>query len=334
VTIRVAFVTGATGFLGCAIARALADEGASVRALTRGGDLPDELLARGVEPVRGDLDDPAKLEAAMRGADAVFHVAASVEMWRKRWAEIQRVNVDGTRHMARAALRAGVPRFVFTSSGSTIGKPWDRRGRDVVTLDEASAYNLAPLRMVYPHTKWLAEEEVRKAAADGLWAVITHPCAIFGPGDHKLNVLPLFRAPRTGAGLAAPGGHRTTCDVRDVAAAHLAAAARGRAGERYILGGEPLSVADLFRRIAAHAGGRGPIVTLPDAVVRAAGAALEALADRTGKPPALTWEMAVQSTFRVRLSSEKAARELGYASRPLDESLRDAVAWYRARGAL
>ncbi|MCC6526427.1 MAG: NAD-dependent epimerase/dehydratase family protein [Polyangiaceae bacterium] len=333
--IRKAFVTGATGFLGYEIARQLAAAGVEVRAATRGGALPGELGALGVRTVRASLDDPAALAEAMRGVDTVLHVAADVGMWRRRRAESVRVNVDGTRHVAEAALAAGVERAVFTSSGSTIGKPLDlpRRG-DVPTVDESSAYNLAALDMVYPHTKWLGEEEVWKAVRAGLGAVVTHPCAIFGPSDWKHNLLPLFRAPRTLLGLAVPEGYRTTCDVRDVAAAHLRAAERGRPGERYILGGECVSVRELFGRIAAATGGRAPRFTLPAGLVVALGTALERLADATGKPPLLSREMAIQSTLRVRLSSAKAERELGYHSRPLEASLRDAVAWYRAQGLL
>ena len=336
---RKAFVTGATGFLGYELARQLARAGVEVRELRRGGELPGELAGLGVSAVRGDLDDERALAAAMRGTDAVFHVAADVGMWPRRWGAIARVNVQGTRNVARAALAAEVERFVFTSSGSTIGKPLPSassppRAGGPVTVDERDAYNLAPLAMVYPHTKWLAEEEVWRVARVGLAAVVTHPCAIFGPGDWKHNLLPLFAAPRSLLGLAVPRGYRTTCDVRDVAAAHVVAARRGRPGERYILGGECMTVRELFARIARHAGGRAPLATLPDAAVVAAGTLLERVGDLRDVAPRLTREMALQSTFRVRLSSAKAERELDYHPRPLDESLADAVAWYRAQGLL
>jgi dihydroflavonol-4-reductase len=173
---------------------------------------------------------------------------------------------------------------------------------------------------------------VLRGAGEGLSAVIAHPTAVFGPGDWKHNLLPLFRAAKRGTALAVPRGIRTTCDVRDVARAHLALAERGRPGERYILGGESLSVRDLMTRIARVVGGRRPLFTLPDAAILRVGALMDAVAEATGRPPVLSREMALQSTFTARLSSDKAAREIGYASRPLGESLRDAAAWYRARG--
>jgi dihydroflavonol-4-reductase len=333
-SMKAALVTGATGFLGSEIARQLAERGVGVVALSRSGSLPGDLQAIGVRAIRGDLDDTAALASAMRGVDAVFHVAADVGMWRRRWAESVRVNVLGTRNMVEAALAAGAPRFVLTSSGSTIGKPLGPRTGGVPVLDERSAYNLAPLQMVYPHTKWLGEQEALRGFERGLPVVVTHPCAIFGPRDWKLNVLPLFRAAKRGISAAAPGGLRTTCDVRDVARGHIEAAERGRPGERYILGGECVPVREIFRVIAEATGGRAPLFTLPDGLVRAVGAAMETIADITGRASALTWETALQSTFRVELSSAKAARELGYASRPLADSVRDAADWYRSQGLL
>lgn len=326
-----AFLTGVTGFLGYEMARQLLASGCRVLALSRSGQVPDDLKSSTLEIVRADLQDKKILREAMRGVSVVYHVAADVRMWRAKWAEIEETNVFGTRNMLEAAKSAGVDRFIFTSTGSTIGKPYPPT-REVVTVDETSAYNFAPLRMVYPHTKWLAEREVERFAAGGLDTVITHPVAIFGPGDWKKNVLPLFLATRTTTGLFATNGFRTTCDVRDVAAAHLAAAARGKAGARYILGGEALSVRDLFSRIARVTGGRSPLATLPDAAVLGVSRVMEAVASVTGKPPKLSYEMALQGTLRARLSSAKAARELGYTSRPLDESLADAAKFYREQG--
>ncbi len=331
---RTAFVTGATGFLGCEIARQLALRAVAVTALTRSGALPGGLQAMGVRPLRGDLDDSQALAGAMANVDAVFHVAANVGMWRGQWAESFRTNVLGTRAMVDAALAGRVGVFVFTSSAATIGKPPSAQRGEEVRVDEHSDYNLEPLQMVYPHTKWLSEQEVLRGTAQGLSAIITHPTAVFGPGDWKHNLLPLFRAAKHGTTLAVPRGLRTTCDVRDVANAHLDLAERGRPGERYILGGESVSVRELMTRIAEAVGGRPPLFTIPDAAILRAGSLMDAVADLTGRPPLLSREMAIQSTFTARLSSDKAAREIGYASRPLDTSLRDAAAWYREQGLL
>lgn len=331
---RTAFVTGATGFLGYEIARQLVERGVRVTALTRSGSLPGGLEGMGVKPLRGDLDDARSISGVLAGTDTVFHVAASVGMWRGRWAESYRTNVIGTRAMVEAALAAGVGVFVHTSSASTIGKPLDAQRGVELTVDEHSEYNLEALQMVYPHTKWLAEQEVLRGANEGLPAIITHPTAVFGPGDWKRNLLPLFRAAKRGTALVVPRGLRTTCDVRDVARAHLDLAGRGRPGERYILGGESLSVRDLLSRIAKTVGGRAPLFTVPGGAFRRVGALMDAVATLIDRPPLLSGEMAIQSTFTARLSSNKAAREIGYASRPLDASLCDAAAWYRAQGLL
>jgi dihydroflavonol-4-reductase len=327
-----ALVTGATGFLGFAVASELLDRGVSVVALSRGGELPGDLADRGVSIVRGDLSDRFVLRTALAGCDAVFHVAADVNMWKKRWLDSLEANVEGTRTLVDSCLESGITRFVFTSSASTLGKPWQQPPRALAMIDEQSAYNLAPLRMVYPHTKWLAEQLVLAAQDRGLQPVITHPTAIFGPGDWKRNLLPLFRAARGPGGLAVPGGFRTTCDVRDVARAHVDLALHGRPGERYALGGEVLSVRALFDRIARVVGGPSFRGELPDGLVIGLGRLLDAVADLTDRPPLLSEEMALQSTFRVGVSSAKAEREVGYRSRPLEASLVDTVSWYRARG--
>lgn len=328
-----AFVTGATGLLGYAIAEELVRDGYRVSALTRSGELPGDLVSLGVEPVHGDLGGLEQLAEALRGSRLVFHAAADVNMWRNRWADSLRTNVTGTRNLLEAARRAAVEKIVYTSSASTIGKP-PPGGEAPVTLDERDEYNLGDLQMVYPHTKWLGELAVSEAVESGLDAVITHPTMILGPGDWKGNLLPLFRGTQQGTLLVAPRGYRSTCDVRDVARGHLLAAEKGVAGERYILSGESLPSRELFQRIADAVGGRGPMLTLPDWALLAVGRASESLADLTGRPPKVSWEMAYQATLRVRFSSAKAERELGYRSRPLEDSLRDSVDWYRQQGML
>ncbi|MBW2527183.1 MAG: NAD-dependent epimerase/dehydratase family protein [Deltaproteobacteria bacterium] len=334
-TFRRAFVTGASGFLGWQIAHQLVQADVAVAALSRSGMLPGDLEGRGVAVVRGGLDDPDLLASAMDGCDLVFHVAADVSMWRKRWAASVATNVLGTRNVVSAALEAGVRRLVFTSTAATIGKPLSPGPRsDLRILDESHEYNLHSLEMVYPHTKWLAEQEVRHGLNRGLDAVITHPAAVFGPGDWKGNTLPLFRGPRHGLSVAVPGGFRTVCDIRDVAQGHLLAATAGRAGDGYILAGQAMSVAELFGLIADEVGGLRPRWELPDRFVHGLGRFMDALADVTDRRPLLSWEMAWQSTLRVGLSSAKAERELGYSCRPPRESIHDGAAWFRARDLL
>lgn len=332
-----AFVTGASGLLGYAIVQVLRARGAHVRVLLRDGRLPgDPGATAGVAVVTGDLESHDALRRGMDGARFVFHVAADVRMFRANWAESLRTNVAGTRSIVEAALHARPQRLVFTSSAATLARPLDHVRGEPVTIDESTPYDAAMARaaMVYPHTKWLAEQEVLRGVAAGLDAVITHPTAVFGPGDWKGNLLPLFRAPRGLVGRVVPAGWRTICDVRDVAEAHVAAALHARTGERFALGGESMSVRELFTIVAAVAGGRPPVGEMPAGVARALGRTLEALATLRGRAPLLGEEMALQSTLRVRVSSAKAERELGYRPRPAREAIADSAAWYRAHGLL
>ncbi|MFO0759018.1 MAG: NAD-dependent epimerase/dehydratase family protein [Byssovorax sp.] len=331
---RTVFITGASGLLGYAVARALLVRGARVRALCRGARLPGDLDALGVEIVRGDLDDRAALRRGMDGASEVFHIAADVRMWRGAWAAAYRTNVLGTRNLVEIALSTRPSRLVFTSSAATLGRPLDATRGEPIVLDERSTYNLEASAMVYPHTKWLSEQEVLRAEEQGLSTVITHPAAIFGPWDWKLHTLPVFEATRTLAGAAVPGGYRTVCDVRDVAEGHLAAALGDTAHARYAFGGHPMSLRALFTLIAREVGGSPPRFTLPAGATRLFGRAADALGVLRNAAPLVTEEMAIQSTLRVAISSAKAERELGYRARPAEESIRDAVAFYREQGVL
>lgn len=328
-----AFVTGASGFLGWQIARQLVAQGTHVKALCRSPELPAHLQELEVEPVIGNLADPELLQSAVDGCDYVFHVAASVAMWRGQWAQNVATNVSGTRHVVQACLAAEIGRLVFTSTAATIGKPLRQSATaSPRPCDESDRYNLESLGMVYPHTKWLAECEVQQGAAAGLDTVITHPAAVFGPGDWKRNTLPLFRGSRRGLGIFFPRGHRSVCDVRDVAQGHLLAAERGAKGSNYILAGETITVEQLFEGIAKEVDGIAPIFALPDRVVHGIGRISDALAALRNQAPSLSWEMAFQSTRRVALRSDKAERELGYKSRTAAESLADAARWFKEQG--
>ena len=173
-----AFVTGASGFLGWQIAKQLREQGAEVRVLCRSETPPPHLTTLDVEPVVGDLSNADRLQQAFQGCDYVFHVAASVAMWRGQWAQNLATNVTGTRHVVQACLAADVGRLVFTSTAGTIGKPLTQSSsRQPIVRNETNSYNLAQLGMVYPHTKWLAECEVHNGGTSGLDYVITHPAA-------------------------------------------------------------------------------------------------------------------------------------------------------------
>ncbi len=326
---KVAFVTGATGFLGSHVARQLVeDEGMLVRALARPTSRLDPIADLDLDVIHGDLDDVAALERGMRGADWVFHVAASVNMWRRRWTDSYRINVQGTRNMVDAALKCGVKRFIYTSSVSTIGKP----PPGVEEVDETSTYNMEGLAMTYPHTKYLGELEVEEGIRRGLFACITHPTNILGPGDINVNIGTYLMEAKKGTLVVAPDMYSNCCDVRDVARGHILAAKKGKNGGHYILNGETVTTREFFTQCAELTGGRKPLFTAPPKVLPLVGRVLDAVSEFTGEPPVLSTEMALQSTFKFKVNSDKARHELGYTTRPFKESLRDTYQWYHERG--
>ena len=256
-----ALVTGATGFVGSHLTRLLCERGDSVRALYRSEKKLGVLAGLDVEAFRGDLSDVALLEAACADCEVVFHVAAKADYWKDDDREaLWRVNVEGTRNLLTAAKAAGVGRFIFTSSASTIGI---RPGAE--PADESDAFNLPPERFFYAWSKVKAEDAVAEFAAGGLDAVTLNPTVIIGPGD--LNAISgsfIIESARWQWLVPISSGGLAVIDARDVARAHLAAVERGRSGERYILNGANLSYRQWFGLIAAACGLRPPLFATPD----------------------------------------------------------------------
>lgn len=327
-----AFVTGATGFLGSHVARQLAEAGVDVRVLARPGAKMDALESVDVTVIEGGLEDEKALAKGMKNADWVFHVAASVNMWKNRWAMSHRVNVLGTRAMVQSALKNGVKRFVHTSTVSTIGKPVGSNEDDVATVDENTTYNLEEFSMTYPHTKWLAEQEVKTGLAQGLFAVITHPSMIVGPGDVNVNIGRYLMEAKKNRMVLAPDSFTNLCDVRDVARGHILAAQKGGQGEHYIFSAHTVPAREFYAACAELTGGVKPLFTLPTGVLMGLGRLMDALGDLTGEEPLFTTEMAQQGSLKFHIRHDKAARELGYTTRPWRESLEDSHAWYAGRG--
>lgn len=327
---KTAFVSGATGFLGSHIARQLAEAGVHVRALVRNPAKMEALEGVKVEAIQGDLDDEKALAKGMKGAGWVFHAAASVNMWKNKWAQSYRINVLGTRHMVRAAQEAGVDRFVYTSSISTIGKP-EHSGDPV---DEHNTYNMEKEALTYPHTKWLGEKEVERAVEAGLHAVIVHPGSILGPGDLNINIGRYLFESKQNRLVAAPDKNISLCDVRDVARGHILAAEKGKKGEHYILSGENMPIREFFAMCGDITGGMKPLFNVPKELLLGAGKLMEAIGDLTGKEPFLTKDMATEASWSSAPQSAKAEKELGYHSRPVSESLADTYSWYQEKGLL
>lgn len=317
-----ALVTGATGFVGWHVARALLERGQSVRALARNPAALREL--EGAKVVQGDLRDPASLQRAVEGCSTVYHVAADYRLWTRDPQAMHRSNVDGTRAMLDAARRAGVERFVYTSTVGCIAVPQGGIG------DESMVAQFADMQGPYKQSKLLAEHVALQFARDGFPVVIVNPTAPVG--DHDFKPTPTGKIVVDFVRGAMPAYLDTglnVVDVRDVAAGHLAACERGRAGERYILGAENLTLKQIFEALAPVAGRKPPAVRIPYAVAYAAGIASTGWANLTGQEPRAPLDGVKMARKKMWVRHDKAARELGYAPGPAAAALARAVEWFR-----
>ena len=326
----ICLVTGATGFVGSAVARALVAGGHEVRVLARRDSNRRNLEGLDVEIALGALEDPAALAAAVAGCRTLFHVAADYRLWVRDKAAMFRANVDGTRDLMLAALAAGVERIVYTSSVATLGLAADG------VADERTASRADDMIGPYKRSKFEAEAEVRRLVAERqLPAVIVNPSTPVGPGDVKPT--PTGRLILEAARGRMPGFVDTGLNlvhVDDVAAGHLLAAARGRVGERYILGGENLALSEILAMVARAVGRRPPSLKIPYAVVLPVAVGAEAMARLTGREPFVTLDGARMAKKKMYFSSAKAKSELGYSPRPAERAILDAVAWFKANGDL
>lgn len=327
-----ALVTGASGFVGSAVARELLAAGHEVRALVRPTSVLRNLAGLRVETVVGDLASERALRRAAGGCDAVFHVAADYRLWASDPAALYRSNVEGTQLLLRAAADAGARKIVFTSSVATIGSRAGAR-----PADEQAQASLDDMIGHYKRSKFLAEAHVLRLARDeGLPAVVVNPSAPVGPRDSRPT--PTGRMVLDAARGRMPAYVNTGLNVvhvDDVARGHLLAWERGAIGERYILGGENLLLKDLFARIATLAGRAAPRLRLPLAPLYPLAFACEVYARlRGGAEPRLTLDALRMAKKPMFFTSEKAQRELGFGARSADHALADAIAWYRGNGYL
>ena len=301
-----------------------------MRALTRAGSDRLNLRELRVELASGDLGDPRSLEAALLGCEALFHVAADYRLGVAEAGQLYRTNVEGTRNLLDAARRSGVQRIVYTSSVATVGLPPDGTpgNEDTpVTLDDMIGH--------YKRSKFLAEELVREFVRAGAPVVIVNPSTPVGPGD--LKPTPTGRMVLDAAAGRTPAYVDTGLNivhVDDVAAGHLQAFARGRIGERYILGGENLTLREILVQITRLAGASPPRIRLPHAALLPVAYASETLARVTGAAARVTVEAVRLARKHMYFSSAKAVRELGYGWRPPSSAFEDAIAWFRKEGLL
>jgi dihydroflavonol-4-reductase len=322
-----AFITGATGFLGTHVARVLAAQGAGLRLLVRPTSNLKNLEGLPAETARGDLRDAASLEKAMSGCEVVFHVAADYRLWVQDPAEMYRSNVEGTRAILEAARKNGVRCVVYTSSVATIG--FTGNGHPA---DEDSPVALADMIGHYKRSKFMAEQVALEAGRAGMRVVTVNPTTPVGEQDIKPTptgriVVDFLKGKfpayvETGLNLV---------DVRECALGHVEALEKGKSGERYILGGENLTLKQILDKLGAISGLPSPKVKLPYFVAYAAGLVDQTVSGRLlHREPRATVETVRMGKKKMWASSGKAERELGWKILPADNALRRAVEWFRA----
>ena len=323
-----AFVTGASGFVGSAVARALLASGHRVRALVRPTSPRTNLQLQRLDIVEGDMRDERAVAQAASGARYVFHVAADYRLWAPDPGEILRTNVEGTRAVLRAAQAAGAERIVYTSSVAAL-----QLNPDGTPADESRMLTEQNAIGAYKRSKVAAEALALRMAAEGLPVVIVNPSTPIGPRD--VRPTPTGRIIVEAASGRMPAFVDTGLNlvhVDDVAQGHLLALRRGRVGERYILGGENVTLARMLEMIAALVGRAAPRIRLPRRAVYPVAFASELIARFTGREPFATLDGLRMARYRMFFTSAKAQSELGYSARPAIEALRDAIAWFRQAG--
>src|ERR1700757_737068 len=323
-------VTGATGLVGSAVVRALLQAGHRVRVFVRANGNRRNLANLSVEIAEGSLEDAQSLAHAVAGCRFVYHVAADYRIWVPDPVPMFRTNVTGTRHLLTAALEAGVERVFYTSSVATLGLiPGG-------SADETTPSTAKDMIGPYKRSKFEAEELAREFARErGVPVVIVNPPPPVGPGD--VRPTPTGRLILEAARGQMPAFVDTGLNivhVDDVAEGHLAAAEKGRIGERYILGGENMSLADILAEVSQAVGRRPPWLRVPHSVLFPVAIGAELAARVTGRDPFVTLDGVRVSRKKKYFSSEKASRELGYSPRPAREAIAEAVSWFEVNGYL
>jgi dihydroflavonol-4-reductase len=323
------FLTGATGFVGHHVARALAAEGADLRLLVRKSSNLQNLEGVAGETVVGDLLAPESLRSALAGCDAVMHVAADYRLWIRDPAAMYKANVDGTRELLRMAREAGVPRVVYTSSVATM-----HFRTDGLVINEDTPVSLKDMVGHYKRSKFLAEQEAIKAAEGGQKVIILNPTTPIGPNDAKPTPTGrIFVDFLNGKFPAYMDTGLNLVDVAEVARAHVAALTVGTPGKRYILGGENLTLKQILDKMSAITGIPSPTVEIPFAVAATYAFFEEWITGRIrGKEPRATLEEVRMGRKKMFASSAHAQQELGFRIYRIYPAMRAAIEWFRAHG--
>ncbi len=324
-----AFVTGATGFVGSHVARVLAERGADLRLLVRSSSDLRNIEDLKAERVTGDLRDAASLKKAVSGCDVVFHVAADYRLWVRDPDEMYRSNVEGTRAILEAARKSGVRRVVYTSSVATMG--FTSNGH---VADESSPVSLANMIGHYKRSKFMAEQVAIEAGRSGMDVVVVNPTTPVGERDIKptptgrivVDFLKKKFPAYVDTGL-------NLVDVTECARGHVSALEKGRSGERYILGGENLTLKQILDKLAAITGLPSPKIRVPYVVALATGVVDQVVTGYIrGREPRATIDAVRMGRKKMFVSSGKAERDLGWKTVPVDDALRRAVEWFQANG--
>jgi dihydroflavonol-4-reductase len=327
--VKRAFITGATGFVGAAVARTLVAAGWDLRALARSGSDRRNLSGLPLDVVTGDLRDPSSYAPALQGCEVLFHVAADYRLWAPDPSDLYAINVEGTRGLLHAAERAGVARIVYTSSVATL-----RLKGDGTVADEDCRATEADMIGHYKRSKFLAEQVVQQwGGSANRWVVIVNPSTPVGPCDVKPT--PTGQIVLDAAAGRTPAYVDTGLNIAhvdDIARGHLLALERGRHGERYILGGADMTLQEILTQVTRIAGRPAPRIRLPHGLVLPIAYLAEAWARLSGGSTRITVEGVRMSRKRMYFSSAKAMRELGYSWRDPALAFQDAVRWFRDAG--
>ena len=323
-----AFVTGASGFVGSNLARELHAQGWRIHVLARRTSSLEDINDVPVKVHYGDIVNSESVMAAMPSSvDAVFHVAASINIWSGNNDEQDRINIGGTRNVIDAAVKANAGRFIYTSSFVT----W---GLQDVTITEHSPRSSATDWINYIRTKYVAEKMVKEAARSGrLDTVILNPAFILGPGDRR-NLSRIFKLVYREKLPGVPPGGGPFADVEEVAKAHIEAFHKGETGEMYLLGGEIESYQEVIRIAGELLGKPVPGRATPAWVLLAMARISSAISLISRREPAITPESAAMITRTLVCDSSRAQRELGYRFTPVRQLIRDTINWMHQAGML
>jgi dihydroflavonol-4-reductase len=323
------FLTGATGFVGHHVARALADSGAKLRLLVRKTSNLAHLEGVDGETEVGDLSNPASYASALKGCDAVVHVAADYRLWIRDPAAMYQANVEGTRDLLKLARDAGVKRFVYTSSVATM-----HFRRDGTVINEDTPVSLRDMVGHYKRSKFLAEQQAVAAAEDGQRVIILNPTTPIGPNDSKPTPTgQIFVDFLNGRFPAYMDTGMNLVDVAEVARAHVSALTKGQSGHRYILGGENLTLKQILDKMAAITGLPSPTVEIPFAVAATYAFFEEWITGRIRKrEPRATLEEVRMGRKKMYASSAHAQQELGLRILPVNPAMKAAIEWFRTHG--